>query len=125
MEHNLTKKNQLKKFLIDENNYSLSELKKIQSAIAEIIKAIEEREEAIRLREEQKKAKYMKVMEHLHSEGVTVEELQTFMNSSKSKKKVKKQNTESRISSCAADVPVTQGDEAPEEDTELENRMIS
>lgn len=113
MAYNLTKKTQLKKFLIDENKYSLTELKKIQSGITEIIKAIEEREEAIRLKEEQKKAKYMKVMEHLQSEGVTVEELQTFMNSSK--KKPKKQNTENKENSSAVFEPVEQVNEKLEE----------
>lgn len=87
MEMNLTKKTQLKKFLLDQNNFNLADLKKIEKGLSEIIKALEEREEALRLKEEQKREKVRKVIAALETEGVTVDDLQSFLGKKKKSKK--------------------------------------
>ncbi|WP_295352045.1 hypothetical protein [uncultured Succinivibrio sp.] len=88
MELNLTKKTELKKFFLTDNKYSLNDLKKIEKGLSDIIKVLEEREEALRLKEEQKREKVRKVIAALESEGVTLDELQSYIG--KGKKKVKK-----------------------------------
>ena len=88
MELNLTKKTELKKFFLTDNKYSLNDLKKIEKGLSDIIKVLEEREEALRLKEEQKREKVRKVIAALESEGVTFDELQSYIG--KGKKKVKK-----------------------------------
>ena len=56
MQLNLTKKTHLKKFLLTENHYTLDDLYKIENGLMEIIQVLEEKAEAIRKKEEEKKA---------------------------------------------------------------------
>ena len=92
MQLNLTKKTQLKKFLLTENHYTLDDLYKIENGLMEIIQVLEEKAEAIRKKEEEKKAKLKKVIEALESEGVTFDELKSYIG--KGKPKVKKAEPE-------------------------------
>ena len=92
MQLNLTKKTHLKKFLLTENHYTLDDLHKIENGLMEIIQVLEEKAEAIRKKEEEKKAKLKKVIEALESEGVTFDELKSYIG--KGKPKVKKAEPE-------------------------------
>ena len=92
MQLNLTKKTHLKKFLLTENHYTLDDLYKIENGLMEIIQVLEEKAEAIRKKEEEKKAKLKKVIEALESEGVTFDELKSYIG--KGKPKVKKAEQE-------------------------------
>jgi hypothetical protein len=92
MQLNLTKKTHLKKFLLTENHYTLDDLYKIENGLMEIIQVLEEKAEAIRKKEEEKKAKLKKVIEALESEGVTFDELKSYIG--KGKPKVKKTEPE-------------------------------
>ena len=87
MQLNLTKKTHLKKFLLTENHYTLDDLYKIENGLMEIIQVLEEKAEAIRKKEEEKKAKLKKVIEALESEGVTFDELKSYIGKGKSKVK--------------------------------------
>ena len=128
MQLNLTKKTHLKKFLLTENHYTLDDLHKIENGLMEIIQVLEEKAEAIRKKEEEKKAKLKKVIEALESEGVTFDELKSYIG--KGKPKVKKAEQEklniktTNLKDYKEDNALNDNDSELEEQ-QTENKLIS
>ena len=128
MQLNLTKKTHLKKFLLTENHYTLDDLYKIENGLMEIIQVLEEKAEAIRKKEEEKKAKLKKVIEALESEGVTFDELKSYIG--KGKPKVKKAEQEklnletTNLKDYKEDNALNDNDSELEEQ-QTENKLIS
>ena len=128
MQLNLTKKTHLKKFLLTENHYTLDDLHKIENGLMEIIQVLEEKAEAIRKKEEEKKAKLKKVIEALESEGVTFDELKSYIG--KGKPKIKKAEPEklnietTNLKDYKEDNALNDNDSELEEQ-QTENKLIS
>ena len=123
MELNLTKKTELKKFFLTDNKYSLNDLKKIEKGLSDIIKVLEEREEALRLKEEQKREKVSKVIAALESEGVTLDELQSYIG--KGKKKVKKTEVKKEDKVIDATDDLEKMTDVTDEKEPEDNKLIS
>lgn len=123
MELNLTKKTELKKFFLTDNKYSLNDLKKIEKGLSDIIKVLEEREEALRLKEEQKREKVRKVIAALESEGVTLDELQSYIG--KGKKKVKKTEVKKEDKVIDATDDLEKMTDVTDEKEPEDNKLIS
>lgn len=123
MELNLTKKTELKKFFLTDNKYSLNDLKKIEKGLSDIIKVLEEREEALRLKEEQKREKVRKVIAALESEGVTFDELQSYIG--KGKKKVKKTEVKKEDKVIDATDDLEKMTDVTDEKEPEDNKLIS
>ena len=128
MQLNLTKKTHLKKFLLTENHYTLDDLYKIENGLMEIIQVLEEKAEAIRKKEEEKKAKLKKVIEALESEGVTFDELKSYIGKGKPKNKKaepEKLNLETtNLKDYKEDNALNDNDSELEEQ-QTENKLIS
>ena len=123
MELNLTKKTELKKFFLTDNKYSLNDLKKIEKGLSDIIKVLEEREEALRLKEEQKREKVRKVIAALESEEVTLDELQSYIG--KGKKKVKKTEVKKEDKVIDATDDLEKMTDVTDEKEPEDNKLIS
>lgn len=123
MELNLTKKTELKKFFLTDNKYSLNDLKKIEKGLSDIIKVLEEREEALRLKEEQKREKVRKIIATLESEGVTFDELQSYIG--KGKKKVKKTEVKKEDKVIDATDDLEKMTDVTDEKEPEDNKLIS
>lgn len=120
---NLTKKTNLRKLLLNELNYGLNEVRKVQKGINEIIEGLEAMEEAKRIRAEQQKAKMQKVIDALQQEGVSINELQTFLGKSKKKPQKKAAREELSAHDSSADLTTVPGIVSEEQELELDEEL--
>lgn len=120
---NLTKKTNLRKLLLNELNYGLNEVRKVQKGINEIIEGLEAMEEAKRIRAEQQKAKMQKVIDALQQEGVSLNELQTFLGKTKKKTQKKACKEESTANDSSADLTAVPGTVYEERELDIDEEL--